>query len=342
MNYKRFIFVLIVTFLSTLEIFAGGRNRVGTAGAQELLIPIGARGTALGGSYISSISGIDALFWDPAGISGTTQNAEAMFSHMTYIADIGISAVGVTGNIAGFGSIGLSIRSVSFGDIPVTTETNSDPGWETYSPSYVVVGLTYAKSLSDRVRIGVTTNLISESIVRSKASGIAFDAGIQYFGLGGINGLKVGITLKNLGPQMKYSGGDLVRYGTSTGALRSTMPLEVEAAGFELPSYFELGVGYEAMVQSDHKFTLGTSFQNNNYLDDEYKFSLEYSFKDLFYVRGSYQFAPQAPTDDYLFGPAFGAGIHYATSGVDLTLDYAYRYNKLFDASNVVTLKVGF
>jgi hypothetical protein len=62
----------------------------------------------------------------------------------------------------------------------------------------------------------------------------------------------------------------------------------------------------------------------------------------LFFVRGSYQMAPTAETDVYQFGPAFGAGMHYNASGVDLTLDYAYRTNNLFDASNVVTLKVGF
>jgi hypothetical protein len=31
------------------------------------LIPVGSRGTSLSGSIISSASGIDAMYWNPAG-----------------------------------------------------------------------------------------------------------------------------------------------------------------------------------------------------------------------------------------------------------------------------------
>jgi hypothetical protein len=342
MNFKKIIFVLMVLLLSTLEIFAGGKKKSGTAGAEELLIPIGARGTALGGSYIASISGVDATYWNPAGVSNSSLGAEAYFSNMSYFAGINVNAIALSGNFEGFGSLALSIRSVSFGDIPVTDELHPDGSWETFSPSYTTVGLTYSKSITDRVRVGLTANIVTEQIMRVGATGVSFDIGIQYAGLAGVNGLKIGLVVKNLGPQMKYDGGNLYRPSLVQGSNRGTQNLLVESAGFELPSYFEIGIGYDAFVRSDHRITLGSSFENNNFSDDEYKVSMEYAYKDLFFARGSYQMAPTATTEDYLFGPAFGAGIHYNTGGLDLTLDYAYRWNRYFDASNIVSLKVGF
>jgi hypothetical protein len=342
MSYKRLFFVLILVIVSALEIFAGGRDRVGTAGATELLIPIGARGTALGGSYSCSASGIDALFWNPAGVSGTTTGAEAMFSHLSYIADIGISAFGLTASFADIGTIGFSLRSFSFGDIPVTSETSPDNTTDMFSPSYTIIGVTYSRSLSDKVRAGLTFNFLNETIANVNAGGFCFDVGVQYFGLAGLNGLRLGITAKNIGPEMKFDGGGLYRSVTPASSDRTVNSLlKVDAAGVELPSYFELSVGYEQNFTADHKVTFATSFQNNNYQSDEYKLSMEYAFRDLFFVRGSYQFVPQN-SDEYLYGPAFGAGIHYNTGGVDMTVDYGYRWNRFFDANHAISIKLGF
>jgi hypothetical protein len=43
----------------------------------------------------------------------------------------------------------------------------------------------------------------------------------------------------------------------------------------------------------------------------------------------------------YLYDFTAGAGVHYNTGELDLTFDYAYRHMKYFDASNIITLKVG-
>ena len=343
MSYKKLFFVLVLLLtVSSLEILAGGRDRVGTAGAQELLIPIGARGTALGGSFITSASGIDALFWNPAGVSGTNASSEAMFSHLSYIADIGLSAFGITATFGEIGTFGFSLKSLSFGDIPVTTEFNPDISNNTFSPSFTTVGITYSKALSDRVRTGITFNFINETIDAVSASGFAFDVGIQYFGLAGVNGLKLGLTVKNMGTQMKFDGGGLFRTVSETSTENPTTTLtKIDAAEFELPSYFEIGLGYELALQEDHKLNFATSFQNNNFSADGYKLSAEYNFKDLLYLRGSYELVADG-SDDYLFGPAFGLGLHYVAGGLGIGIDYAYRVLSVFDGNHVVTIKLAF
>lgn len=343
MSYKKLFFVLVLLLtVSSLEILAGGRDRVGTSGASELLLPIGARGTALGGSFITSASGIDALFWNPAGISGTNASAEAMFSHLSYIADIGVSALGITATFGEIGTFGFSLRALSFGDIPVTTVYNPDISNITFSPTYTTLGITYSKALSDRVRTGITFNFINETIDAVSASGFAFDVGIQYFGLAGVRGLRLGLTAKNIGTQMKFDGGGMFMTVRPEDTENPTTTLvKVDAAEFELPSYFEIGLGYELALQEDHKLNFGTSFQNNNFSADQYKLSAEYMFKDLVYLRGSYEMVADG-SDDYLYGPAFGIGLHYVAAGLGIGIDYAYRVVDTFGGNNVITIKLGF
>ena len=62
------LFIIGVLFLAVGEpAAAGSGNRTGTGGASQLLIPVGARDLAMGGSTISTTYGIEALFWNPAG-----------------------------------------------------------------------------------------------------------------------------------------------------------------------------------------------------------------------------------------------------------------------------------
>jgi len=343
MSYKKLFLVLVLLFaVSSLEIQAGGRDRAGTAGAQELLIPIGARGTALGGSFITSASGIDALFWNPAGISGSSAT-EAMFSHLSYIADIGVSAFALTTTFEGVGTFGFSLRALSFGDIPWTDEYNPDISSNTFSPTYTTLGISYATTLSDRIKAGITFNLINETIGSVSASGLGFDVGLQYFGLAGVRGLKLGLVVKNIGTQMKFSGGGLFRPVIGVDSENSMSSLRmIDAAEFELPSFFEIGLGYELALQEDTKLNFATSFQNHNFSSDLFKLSAEAEFLNLLFVRGSYEMAADDADGEYLYGPAFGAGVHYNAGGLDMSLDYAYRVTKVFDGNHVITIKLGF
>ena len=345
MSYKftRIIKISMLSLLMMAEVFASGGKRNGTAGAQELLIPVGARGLAFSGSYISGISGVDAIYYNPAGLSASQNSTEALFTYMNYIADIGISYAAIGVNFEGFGALGFSVKSLDFGDIPVTTTENPYGTGATFSPTYVTLGLTYSNSLTDRIRVGVNVNLITEKIVRTSASGVSLDIGVQYNGIAEIEGLNLGVVLKNFGPQMSFNGPDLLRNAVDESGNRGTQKYQIDAAGFELPSQLELGVSYERRFSSDYKATIITSFQNNNFANDEYRAAAEFSFKDMFAVRGGYAYQPDAAgnEEEAIFGPTFGAGINLH-SGIDVTVDYAYRWARYFDANHMFTVKLGF
>jgi hypothetical protein len=152
--------------------------RLGAAGAQELRIPVGPRGTALGGAAISDAKGVEALYWNPAGASAEEQ-PEFLFSTMSYLLDSHVHFVGYTQPVGRGFSLGLGAKVLSIGDIEVTTEAAGGPTGERYSPTSTVIGLTLSRRLAERVAVGITGHLLHEAIRNETATGAAFDIGFQ-------------------------------------------------------------------------------------------------------------------------------------------------------------------
>jgi hypothetical protein len=336
--------LLLVCGILAMPAFAANKNRIGTAGAQELLIPVGARGIAIGASGSVFMKGVDAIYWNPAGLGRMDRAVEVLFSQMSYIADIGVSYGGVGVQAGDFGNLGFTLKSLSFGDIPVTTVDFPDGTGEQYSPSYLTLGLTYGRLLTDRISVGATAYLISESIQNMSATGLAFDIGIQYHNLG-IQGLMLSVAVKSIGPNMKFDGADA--YVTANVGERDAQKYKIETAGFELPTNLEIGLGYSPRLDDKNMITIGGNFRNNNYLEDEYNLGAEYSFQNMLFVRGGYTFSPQTDEDitgenGYIYDFTAGAGLRYDVGGVVLGFDYAYRNVKYFDGNHVFTLAIGF
>jgi hypothetical protein len=343
---KRLAGIFVVSYLLFITAFAGNTNRTGTAGAQELLIPTGASGIALAGSDIAFASGADAIFWNPAGLARGSFSTEAFFSHESYLAGIGVDYGAVAATFGTVGTFAASFKSIAFGNIPVTTEDNPDGTGSTYSPTYMVAGLTYSKVLSDKISVGANFNFIDETIMSTTASGFALDAGVQYNGLI-IPELKLGVAIKNLGPNMTFSGSNLLRQGTTVGDIRGTQWYDVQAASFELPSQMDVALAYDKKLGEMNDVTIFGNFENNNYSSDVYKFGLQYGFDNMLFLRGGYNYAPNAPKDQTgqtseIFDYTFGAGLNYNLGEVNFTFDYAYEHVLLLTSINVFSVRLGF
>lgn len=344
------ITLIEICFVSVTNLNAGSSHRRGTSGAQELLIPVGSVGSALGGAYTASITGIEAAEWNPAGAADITGTGEAMISHLNYIADIKVSYAAVMSKMGRIGTLGATLKSVNFGDIPVTTTNDPDGTGEYYSPRYMTLGILYSRVMTDRIRFGFKLNLISEQIVRTSATGVGLDAGVQYST--GPGGLRMGVVLRNLGPDMIFNGPDLeqqvVPPGTEPGTRQE--PWRVPLASFELPTQMELGISYGIINTSLLKLTLGGSFLNDNFNFDQYRIGAEAEIMKMFYLRASYAVAEDpesnqfvSMSDDFMWGPGFGAGIKFGLGGnASLMLDYAYRPTKWFNNNQWVSIRFGF
>lgn len=335
------LFLLILTFGFLTSLYAGDVSRKGTNGAEQLLIPVGAKGIATGGAFLSTLTGLESIYYNPAGLD-VTQRTEAMFSYMSYIADINVSYFAVGTNLGDFGTIALSFKTLDAGDIPVTTNDFPDGTGSTYSPGFITAGLTYSKVLTDRISVGTNLKLISETIANTSATGFAIDAGVQYkFN----EQISLGASVKNIGSNMVYSGQDLRQRteinGSQPGSPTGTF--EVVAEPFQIPSYFELSLAYAFNINEQNNLLIGSTFTANNSLEDKMHFGLEYGFMNNFFIRGGYNFLTEN-TDQAIFGLTFGAGIDYQMeNNMGIAFDYAFRDVKDFPSANhIFTVKLFF
>lgn len=344
-HLKRLILILLIVGFSAAEIFGSGQNRAGTAGAPELRIPVGARYLAMSGAAIANVSGLEAIYWNPAGVDVSSTDANAMFSYRQYIADMSMNFAAVSGRLGDLGSFGLSFRSLNIGDINVTTMDQPDGNGQIFSPSYFVIGLTYSKQLTDRITIGTNFNLISENIDKVSASGFGFDFGVQYNNLFDVQGFGVGVVVKNLGPSMTFSGNGTFILANDQSSSRGPTYYNFTAASAELPSEIGIGLSYMRHFDEQNSVMLSTSFQNNNFTYDDYKIGAEYNFKDLLFVRLGYlaSFQSTEQTPNIWQNYTVGIGVNTKEfSDIDLSVDYAYVPAKYFDANNVFSLRFGF
>lgn len=323
--------VLLMAFSTA---YAGDPARIGTAAGEQLLIPVGARDLAMNGSNAAFTKGLDAIYWNPAGFANLNQKAAGTFSTMQIFNDINVNYLALGFQLGKFGQIGFSLKSLDFGDILITTNEDIDGATgATYSPSFLVGGLTYSQKLTDAIFVGGTVKLVNESVPRASATGVAFDIGIQYHNIGNVNGVSMGLAVKNIGTNMQYTGSAFLsqdQTGTNYG--------ERPTASNQLPATVELGLGYKYNFNEQNSMIFNGNFENNNFGNDAYKLGLEYAFTDLVFIRGGYKFLNNTDSEDVLNKWTVGAGIHYRW----FTFDYTYRDSEWFDGNNMFQLTVGF
>jgi hypothetical protein len=348
-NLQKLLLLVVLLVFTNAIVLGGPRSKYGLSAAPELLIPVGSIGTSLSGSDLANVTGVEALYWNPAGMSNLSgKSGEVLFSHQKYIADININYFAGAYNIGSLGTIGLSVKALGFGDIEITTVDNPDGTGETYSPTYITAGLSFARAMTDRILFGATFKVISEKITNETASGMAVDLGLQY--VVGKTGLKFGVALKNLGPSMKFDGTDLEQYyqpaGSPSGA--QNQPRRITLNDFELPTSLSLALSYDLLAGKNNTFTFNGTFQNNSFAPDDYVLGLEYNFKKIFFLRGAYNmdqnFWQSSTRSDMLFGPTFGAGLRYDFGSFNVSFDYAYRVVKqsALASNQFFSLNMGF
>jgi hypothetical protein len=342
--------ILIASFIG-LNVFsanAGNPDRAGQAGATELLINPWARSSGWGGVGTSSVKGAEAMFGNVAGIAFTTKT-ELAFSHAIWLkgSTMGVNVLGLTQKVGTGSVLGLSVMSFDFGDIPVTTVDQPEGGLGDFSPQYLNLGLSYGKAFSNSIYGGMTVKIVSENISNASAQGLAIDAGIQY--VTGTNAdrnnVKFGITLKNVGTPMKFSGDGLATRVVSTTSPSYEYTVEQRTSGFEIPSLVAIGASYDFRLAEEHRLTLAANFVSNSFTNDQYTAGLEYAFKTYFMLRGGFTYEKDI-FDDILrstayTGPSAGVTLQLplGKSGKLFGIDYSYRATKPFDGTHTFGIR---
>lgn len=361
MNIKTFAILATTCFmLASLNVNAGNKDRVGQAGAYELLINPWAKSNGLSASNIANARGIEGSFLNVAGLA-FTQKTQFVFSQTQYYkgSGINISAFGLSQRISETSVLGINVMSMSFGEMPITTVNQPEGGIGNFAPSYMNIGLSYAKSFSSSIHGGFNLKVINESVSDLTASGVAIDAGIQYvtgIGKDRSDNLRLGITLKNIGTPMSFSGDGISVRGLINGSTNN-LTLEMRSGEFELPSLLAIGASYSFLwgkkdnvsststdnkptskeLTTDnafHSLTLSATFIANSFTKDNFLFGAEYNYSKLFSLRAGYYYESgivgSSDTRTTAFtGPSAGCSLKIPMSkdkGSSVSIDYAYRF----------------
>ncbi len=355
---KRDIFIALSLLFIGVEGFAGNEDRAGEAGASELLINPWARSSGWGGANTAGVKGLEAMNLNIAGLS-FTKKSEIIFSNTRWLGgtDINIINVGLAQKVGETGVLGLTFTSMDFGEIDITTVDQPDGGFGTFEPNYLNIGIGYSKRFSNSISGGLVVRLVTEATANLKATGVAIDAGVNYT-TGENDAFKFGITLRNLGPALKY-GGNGLSFRSDIPNSDKTLTVEQRSNEFELPSLVNIGLSYDFYLTevsenedneayADHRITASGTFTSNSFTRDQIRVGAEYAFQEMFMARFGYVYEGESLDENLSrttsIGPTFGATIEVpiGQSNATIGIDYSYRVSRTFNGSNAIGLRMTF
>ncbi|MCI0691932.1 PorV/PorQ family protein [candidate division KSB1 bacterium] len=325
MNSLKTRFLVAIIAAGILCACASHAQKVGSTSMQFLKVMPSARATALGEAYAVWATGAEAIFWNPAGLA-RLDNMEFSTTYINWLFDAQQGALAYALAIRGFGALGVQVQYVDFGEFEETTNERpyiNDPDragltGRTFSPFSYLVGISYARDLTDKFSVGLGMKYAHESLfdgqklraqvrqgvfeeVDTWANGLLFDFGIRYNT--GYRSIHIGSSVQNFGADVKYA--------------KESNPV---------PLLFRFGIGAD-LIGPDGLLRPGSEesrlsmafdiFHPNDYAQ-QIHVGAEYEFANSFALRGGYKF-------NYDFdGLTLGGGIKHALEGVRLSADYSY------------------
>ena len=117
---KIYIAILVSGF--ALAATAGNPDRIGQAGASQLMINPWAMSSGLGWAAQSNVRGLEASFFNMGGLAHA-RRTELGFSNTNWLVGSGvqINAFGFAQSLGGEGVLALTVMTMDMGEIEVTT-----------------------------------------------------------------------------------------------------------------------------------------------------------------------------------------------------------------------------
>ena len=230
-------------------------TRQGTRGANFLHIGVGARGGAMAGAVGSTVSGPTAWYWNPAG-AATSEAISLAGGYQNLYGDFGLgqSYAAVSVPLLG-GVVGISLNSLSSGEIKRTTEQNpfgERLGGSTFAWTSTAASLGYARRLTDRLNIGTQIKYITEGVTDANTAWVAADVGTQFNT--GLYGVTIGGAIRNVGKSSRAGGALLQRVIQTTDGsqLREGRRVDLWTRPTEIPVTFQFSLGSQLVSNVHH------------------------------------------------------------------------------------------
>ncbi len=165
-----------------------------------LEVPAGARAAALGGAYASLAEGVEAAFWNPAGLEGT-HGSQVTAAHTEFLQQLRHDQFAVAGRMFG-GAASASLRAFYSEPIDERDELGNLIG--TFGTHDLELALGYGRAATRSVRLGGTVQLVRERIADAATMTWAMNLGGTW-DPPALAGARLSLSGHNLGPSPAYT-----------------------------------------------------------------------------------------------------------------------------------------
>lgn len=338
MNNRTILFT-ISYILIFAAILVGQTSKVGTSGAQFLKIGVGARAVAMGEAGVSCANDASAIFWNPAGLTQTSQR-EAMFLHAQWLAGLRFDFAGLIVPInERIGTLSFFTTVLSTPEDVVRTVYHPQGTGEMFHSIDFALGFGYARKLTSNLSMGVNTKYIRQSIWKMSGSSWALDFGAVY--RTNVKNFRAGIAISNFGAPIHFGGQAASLWIDSDPNFvgNELSKAELETNAWELPLAFRFGCAFDLLSLRNVRLTLAADLNNPNDNNEFANFGCEYGIKEMVFIRAGYR---GLGIDEAEGGLAAGGGFTFKIGTSTMRLNYAFVDYGRLQATHRYDLSIAF
>ncbi|MDO8667090.1 MAG: PorV/PorQ family protein [Gemmatimonadales bacterium] len=294
---------LSLTALLLTAIPAAAQTAPTAAGGAFLLLPVGARATALGQAAAADGGTSEALFWNPAGLAALARS-EFAIHHATQFFGA-TDAVVIAVPSSSFGTFALAAYIVDYGEDQVTLPGGGDPVGTVTSRNLELLA-SYATDVVGGLAAGIAYKLIQfrvdcsgdcANVPTATGTTHAVDVGLRY--VFPAFPLVIGAVVRNVGFKLQVNN---------------------QAQADPLPARLQVGVSYglrrppagveglDVRVLADLQGAVGQGT-----LSPVTLVGVEWGVRDVVRIRGGYAFL-----DSEARGPSIGIGVTFGSVAFDI------------------------
>ncbi len=291
---------------------AAQAQKVGTSSMQFLSVAPDARAMGVGTAYSALAAGAHALYWNPAGLTRTAGHSLAV-DRVDWFLDAAHYGMAYGLYLGRWGHAGVHVYLADMGEFQETRVDHlgfvDQDGTQVYNPGLTgttfslqswVVGLSYARSFTDRFSAGLTAKMAREDLWLASDNALLFDFGMTYET--GYRSLRLGASVMNFGA-----------------------PVSFGEDAYPVPLLFRIGgamdvIGASGLIPVHEANRLTATFdlvQPNDY-DQQWAAGLEYAFLGRISLRAGYQH------NFDIASFSFGGGVYQPLGRLGVGFDYSY------------------
>ncbi len=328
--------ILVALSISSLGAQGKSLSNSGSVAAPFLMVSLDPRGIAVGGAATAQLNGIAGAIWNPATIA--TQTHSFFIAHARWFAEIRMDQAGISFYLPRWGTIGLYLASVDYGEMDVNTVIRPNGTGERFTANDFSLGIIFARAITDRLLLGGTVKYVQQTIWHNSARTVALDVGTLFHSP--IWQLDFGVGISNVGGDLQMRGRDtrvLYDIDPEMTGNNGRVPALLETESWPLPLLMRAGLQRSFQLATGHQLTgaVDVFYPSDNF--ESLNVGLEYAIKKMVFLRAGYRglFLPENQG-----GISAGFGVHYRSRRTVWAVQYAYSDFGLLRDIQVFSLTV--